>query len=180
VDSRLKAAPSVKLIVAIMSGADADQSSVEEEMIRLLGPIQRRSERYDFSAFSNYYDDELGGRVAKYFVSFQRVIEADKLVSVKLITEGLEEKYRVQFNEEFRRTVNLDPGYVTGWNVVLSTVKNHSHRLYFGEGVFGELTLRYQNRAFRPLPWTYPDYRSSVVQKFLRMVRSDWFAECSN
>lgn len=149
-------------------------------MVRLLGPIQRRSERYDFSEFSNYYDDELGGRAWKYFVSFQQIIEADKLISIKLITEGLEQKYRVQLIEGSRRTVNLDPGYVTGWNVVLSTVKNHSHRLYLGKGVFGEITLQYQNQAFHPLPWTYPDYRSSAVQKFLRLVRRDWLTECGD
>lgn len=163
-----------------MSGSPEHQTGIEEEMSGFFGPIERRSESYHFSDFSHYYDRELGGQVWKRFLSFSQPVPADELVSAKLTTEELQRKYAVHRDGEFRRTVNLDPGYVTGWNVVLSTVKNHSHRIYLRKGVFGEVTLVYRNGAFHPLPWTYPDYRSTGVLEFFELVRKDWLAQCSD
>lgn len=175
---RLRPAPAVKLFIAVMSGQEQYQNNVEDKLVASFGPIQRRSSVFSFSEFSHYYDDELGSPVWKYFISFHRLIQADELVPVKLATETLQHTYAVKQNDELHRSVNLDPGYVTGWNVVLSTVKNHGHRLYLREGVFAEVTLLYRNRSFQPLPWTYSDYSSTDILEFLELVRRDWLADC--
>ena len=57
-----------------------------------------------------------------------------------------------------RRRINIDPGYITSSNLILASTKNFSHRLYLGRGIFGEVTMRYENKDFTRLPWTYPDY----------------------
>ncbi len=176
-DTRLKPPPPAKCFTAIMTTADAYHTRAEEALEQALGPIDSHSDRYDFSRFSAYYDQEMGGRVWKYFVTFTRLMPMDSLVAVKLVAEALQKHFAVQEQETFRRTINLDPGYLTGWNLVLSTVKNYAHRQYLGQGIFGEVTLLYHNHAYEPLPWTYCDYASQVVIDFFTQVRSDYLKQ---
>jgi len=67
--------------------------------------------------------------------------------------------------------VNIDPGYVAGPKFVLLTGKDYSHRLYLGEGIYGEVTLMVRQGRFAPLPWTYPDYASQPLLGILESLR---------
>jgi len=178
--TRLKTPPPAKAFMAIMTTVDSFHGPAEEALVKTLGPLDRHSERYDFSRFSPYYDKEMGGPVWKYFVTFSRLMPTESLVALKLAAEKLQEHFAVQEQETWRRRVNLDPGYVTGWNLVLSTVKNHAHRLYLGHGVYGEVTLLFHRHAFEPLPWTYPDYASPPVIDFFMQVRCDYLKQLAN
>ncbi|RPJ59605.1 MAG: DUF4416 family protein [Acidobacteria bacterium] len=178
--NRLQSPPPAKCLMAIMTTADTYHAEAEEALAEAFGPLDRHSERYDFSRFSPYYDEEMGGRVWKYFVTFTRLIPMDSLVAVKLCAEKLQTRFAVEEQGAFRRTLNLDPGYVTGWNLVLSTVKNHAHRLYLGQGVYGEVTLLFRKHVFEPLPWTYRDYTSPAVIDFFTQVRSDYLKQVEN
>ena len=160
-----------------MTTADNSHVQAEEALEQAFGSIDRRSERYDFSEFSPYYEEEMGGRVWKYFVTFGRLMPMDSLAAVKLVTEKLQERFAISVERTFKRSVNLDPGYLTGWNLVLSTVKNHSHRLYLGQGVFGEVTLLFHKHGVEALPWTYRDYSSHAVIDFFTEVRSDYLKQ---
>ncbi len=176
-NTRLKTPPPAKYFMAIMTTADSYHAEAEEALEEAFGHLDRRSHRYDFSRFSGYYDKEMGGRVWKYFVTFSRLIPMNSLVAVKLSAEELQRRFAVRDQDASRRTVNLDPGYVTGWNLVVSTVKNHAHRLYLGEGVYGEVTLLFRKHVFEPLPWTYRDYASQAVIDFFAQVRSDYLKQ---
>jgi hypothetical protein len=55
--------------------------------------------------------------------------------------------------------------------VVLATAKNYSHRSYIGKGYYAEVTLIYSGGDFRPLDWTYPDYRGETALTFFRELR---------
>ena len=44
--------------------------------------------------------------------------------------------------------------------VILASTKNYAHRLYLGKGIYGEITLYYQDGSFRPHLFTYQDYRN--------------------
>lgn len=163
--------------MAIMTAADRYHVPAEEALEQVFGPLDSHSDRYEFSRFSTYYDEEMGGRVWKYFVTFRRPMSIDSLVAVKLSAEEIQKRFAIEAQGGFRRTVNLDPGYVTGWNLVLATVKNHAHRLYLGQGVYGEVTLLFRRHAFEPLPWTYRDYASQPVIDFFMQVRSDYLRQ---
>jgi hypothetical protein len=76
-----------------------------------------------------------------------------------------------------RRRINLDPGYVDLSKLVLATTKNHQHRLYLGQGVYGEVTLRFTRKSFRPWEWTYPDYRSEHYVQFFNEVRNTYLEQ---
>ena len=73
-----------------------------------------------------------------------------------------------------RRTVNIDPGYVDDAQVVLSTAKNFSHRIYIGKGYYAEVTLIYMRTGLKALEWTYPDYKGEEGLKFFEKVRSGY------
>ncbi len=55
--------------------------------------------------------------------------------------------------------------------MVLATTKSYDHRAYLGEGIYAELTYRYRQGSYRPLEWTYPDYRQESAIRFFNDVR---------
>lgn len=163
-----------------MTAENRYHAGAEDALVNAFGPLESRSESYEFSRFSPYYDEEMGGPVWKYFVTFSRLMPMDSLAAVKLCAEEIQKQFAVERQGSLRRTVNLDPGYVTGWNLVLSTVKNNAHRLYLRHGVFGEVTLLFRRHTFEPLPWTYRDYASQPVIDFFMQVRCDYLRQLAN
>jgi hypothetical protein len=111
----------------------------------------------------------MGPDLRKQLWAFQNLIAADALPAIKLGTNGLEEALAGGYPES--RPINLDPGYLVLGKFVLATTKDHAHRLYLRDGIFAEVTLQYQYGAFRPLPWTYADYRLPEVIAFLGEAR---------
>jgi len=154
-DERLKPAPEAKFFFAISSAQPERQIKAENLLQQQMGPFELCSVIYCLSEFSDYYDAELGGRSWKYFISIKKLRPADDLVPIKLAAEEIQIKLAKE-NDSRNRTVNIDPGYINGWQVVLSTVKNFSPRIYLSEGVFAEVTLIYRKKSFLKLPWTYP------------------------
>jgi hypothetical protein len=67
--------------------------------------------------------------------------------------------------------LNLDPGLLGLGKFLLATTKDQAHRIYLGQGIFAEVTLRFQDGAFEPWPWTYADYREPAVRAFLKQAR---------
>jgi hypothetical protein len=179
-ENRRQNPPPAKFFMAVMVPHDRYHREVEEYLSQQLGPLEHHSARYDFGAFSDYYRAEMGGPLWKYFVTFQRLLPMDSLKQVKLFAEQTQEQFAAMGADKMRRTVNLDPGYLTGWSVVLSTVKNHAHRLYLGEGVFAEVTLLFRKHEYETLPWTYRDYSYGPVVDFFHSVRSDYLQQLRN
>ena len=180
---RLKAPPQAKLFVAIMSGSPAYAEKIEKHLERRWGAIDHRSEIYCFSEYTSHYEREMGQPIWKYFVTFRRPRPVPDLVQLKLFTEELEQMFLtrpiatgVAGNEVLSRTVNLDPGYLTAWHLVLATVKNYAHRVHLQDGIYSELTLLFRRSKTEPLPWTYPDYRAEATLRFFSGVRSDYLS----
>ncbi|HSA33824.1 MAG TPA: DUF4416 family protein [bacterium] len=147
-------------------------AALYEEAVALLeqvhGPRDTESDPYDFSAISDHYDTEMGGAVMKRIVSFERLLPREHLAEVKRRVTELEQRFAV----EGHRRVNLDPGLLTMENFVLATAKNHSHRIYLGDGVFAEVTLLFTRHAtIQGLPWTYRDYLRDPAAAFLLSLR---------
>ncbi|GAB4108765.1 MAG: DUF4416 family protein [Acidobacteriota bacterium] len=174
--TRLHPAPPAKFFLAV-----AATGPVLEDLQPILeptfGPLEPPSPVYCFSHFSTYYDAEAGGPVWKYLVGLRELLASDQIVSVKLEAERLQWERATSDQGGLRRRFNLDPGYVNGWQVVLSTVKNHGHRLYLGQGVFAEVTLLYREGAFRSFPWTYPDYQTPLVLDYLGRMRQAYLKQ---
>lgn len=179
-EGRLQPPRPACFFVAIASGSEHYQFEVEAEIVRRFGEISARSEVYSFSEFSRYYDREMGGPVWKYLAALESYRNPDQLVEVKLFTEDLQARYLREGPGEPARLVNIDPGYLNGWQVVLATVKNSSHRIYLSSGVYCELTLRYKKNRYESMPWTYPDYAAPFVQEFLSARRAEYLSWCGD
>ena len=109
----------------------------------------------------------MGPDLTKRLVSFERKIDPQTLPSVKRRTNEIEAESAVSG----RRRINLDPGILDLNRFILATTKNRGHRIPLSDGIYGELTLLFVRGAFRPLPWTYADYRSESVQNDLKKIR---------
>jgi len=120
--------------------------------------------------FSGYYKEELGEAIFRRFIFFKNLIEQDHLPACKLKTCDLEDRLSV----DGKRTINLDPGYLTTAKVVLASAKDYSHRIYLTDGIFAEVTLSYSKdkRNFVPFAYTYRDYCDERYLRFFSVARS--------
>jgi hypothetical protein len=119
-------------------------------------------------SFTEYYRDEMGDNLQKMYMTFGRPVQRDDLAAIKTFTNGIEEKYL----SSGRRTVNIDPGYVTRDKLVLASTKDFYHRMYLSEGIFAEVTLHYRKGQFRFFSWTYPDYMTPEFLAFIEKARA--------
>ena len=133
-------------------------TDVENKLASVLGPLRDRSAVKPFS-YSDYYEKEMGKGLSRYFLLFAPLGLREELPEIKLRTNEIEMFYAPQGS----RTVNIDPGYIALEQVVLATTKGYAHRLYLGKGIYGDLTLMFENGSYHCLSWTYPDYRSEEI-----------------
>jgi hypothetical protein len=145
----------VKLIASLFSGHPPLLEAARARLDETFGPVDYESELLPFD-HTDYYTPEFGSGLVRVILAFRPLIDPGDLAAIKRQTNALEAKWLV----EGRRRVNIDPGYLSLSKLVLATTKNHAHRLYLADGIYGEVTLRYRDDAFRPWPWTYPDYAS--------------------
>ncbi len=157
----------VKLVMSFLCSRERDFASAFSEADRRYGPADLVSEPLPFR-FTDYYEREMGRDLWRRMVGFEPLISPEQMVPIKLWANDVETRNR---NEAGGRRVNIDPGYLAGSKFVLVTGKDYSHRLYLGEGIYGEITLRVQQGGFAALPWTYPDYGSQPLLGILDSLR---------
>ena len=172
----IKAHPPVKLIIGATYAPGCDLEYISTVLEKSYSAVEQRSESYDFCAFTDYYDQEMGNNLSKLFLVFSRLIAPGMLPEIKVVTNRIEETYA----QQDRRTINLDPGYISEAKLVLATTKNYAHRIYLDKGIFGDVHLVYTNQAFRTQPWTYPDYQQKSVLDFFTRVRTNYLHQLGN
>lgn len=162
----------VKLIASLLTGELTLLDPVREALVLAWGAIDFASDLLPFD-HTDYYAAEFGPGLQRQLVTFEPLIPPERLSLVKHRANELEDT----FAREGRRRVNIDPGYVSLNKLVLASTKNHAHRLYLGQGIYGEVTLAYQRGRFRPWPWTYPDYASERYCALFDAVRARYKAQ---
>jgi hypothetical protein len=135
------------------------------------GPILLKSEAFSFTE-TDYYKREMGD-LTRLWLGFDRFIEQDEIVDIKILCNRLEAD---RYSTRNKRDVNLDPGYLTRGKVVLATTKDNQHRLYLSKNIYGEVTLRYKNGSYIPWEWTYRDYKRNEAMHFFIQLRSVYTA----
>ena len=162
----------VKLVASLISSDDRLIARCLDLLADRFGEVDCLS-RYLSFAYTDYYESEMGCGLRRRFVSFRELIPPDQLPDVKLFTNGLEE----QFAGTGKRRVNLDPGYLTEYQLILATGKRYAHRPYLAKGIYADLTLIYQDKTYRPLEWTYPDYAGEEMGKVLAKIRKKYLLQ---
>ena len=167
--SRPHAPLPAKLVVSILSADlpavwDAATAALETRF----GPAEIA---YPAMAFDHtvYYNDELGSPIVRRLLVFADLLPQEALGPAKIFSNALEDRLA---RPDGRRRVNLDPGLLTCERFVLATGKNYTHRIYLGQGIFGDLTLVFQAGSWQTLPWTFPDYAAPEMLARLTDVRS--------
>jgi hypothetical protein len=164
-----KEPPKVKLISSLFSRDEDLIGKAIQEMEGRFGPTDWKSENLVFNR-TRYYANEMGWPLYRRFISFSGLIAPDALADIKLLTNIVEQEHRVKT----RRTINIDPGYVSLERLILATGKNYIHRIYLNKGIYADLTLVFHAGTFKPLPWTYPDYADEKVIGYFNTVRTEY------
>ncbi len=142
---------------------------VSKKLQRHRGELLAELEPFSFSDLTDYYAKEMGADLIKKFLLFRRPIDLENTADLKKDSNEQERLY-LSGTDKTRR-INIDPGVLTLFNFCLLTAKGFSHRIYLGEGIYIEVTLRAIKGKLRPLEWTYPDYKTKNSINFLEFGR---------
>lgn len=153
-------------IASVFTSDEGLFEPVREALAKRLGPCIYKSSVLPFN-HTDYYITEMGQDLKRCLFAFEELIDPSKLAALKCWSNLLEQDWAV----DSQRRVNIDVGYISLGKLVLASTKNHSHRLYLGEGIYGEVTLRFAGGQFEPWPWTYPDYASREYRKICGEIR---------
>ncbi len=163
---QIKEPKPVKLISSLFTAELELLEAACSRLGEIFGPMDYESDLLPF-AHTRYYTAEFGEGLMRRIVAFAELIDPGRLAEIKRLTNDLE----MVWAREGKRRINLDPGYVSLAKLVLATTKNHGHRIYLGQGIYAEVTLRYRDKTFRPWEWTYPDYASPPYIAIFNHIR---------
>ncbi|HEX5021585.1 MAG TPA: DUF4416 family protein [Candidatus Binatia bacterium] len=162
-----------KYFVALLS-SDVDLlTAVETDLSPILSEIDARSEVVPWIA-SKFYEREMGRGLLRRFVSFSVLQSPENLAEIKLQTQRIEDNYRIV---AAGRRVNLDPGYIDAFKLVLASTKNAGQRIYLRSGIYGEATLLYHDAAFHGLEYSYRDYLWPESLAFFTQMRAQYLTQ---
>ena len=163
-----------KLIIGVIYSDKELLDKAMKILIDEFGEIDAVSEEFSFSEeFSDYYDEELGGEGLRRIYSFKETVDPERQADIKIRTNEIEQLLSV----DGKRHVNLDPGFINHGRLLLATTKKAGFRIPLKDGIYTEMTLYYARGEWQKLPWTYRDYQSERVQRFITEVRHNYLLE---
>ena len=155
-----------RLVIGVLRAPHFGRERIEEGLEGLFGEVDYRGPEFPFT-WSSYYEREMGPGLLRTFWSFAALVDPSTFPEIKRSTDALE----LAWTEGGGRPVNLDPGLLSLGRFSLATTKDKAHRIPLSDGIYAELTLRYESGAYRPLPWTYPDWQSPAYLAVLDELR---------
>ncbi len=167
--------PVLRFAGLLASSEDA-LAATRRELSQWYGLIDDMSPAIPFT-FTDYYAEQMGTDLLRQWVRFATLFAPEQMAKCKLETNMAEILLSRQLSPTVRRPVNVDPGYITRYKVVLATTKDHSHRVYLSEGIYGEVTLHWSNNQWTPWPWTYADYKTPAAGEFFLRARDYYFQQ---
>ncbi len=175
--SALPVEPVLRLLIAF-SRHEAALDWAQETAAHHWGPVALVSQRFDFLE-TDYYQSTMGTGQRLQIFALADAIDPGQLSQWKRQTGDWEAEYAQAAGHAEPRPLNLDPGYLTLAKFVLASTKDHSHRIYLGQGIFAEVTLFFRSGRWQAHPWTYPNYRREDYQDFLTRCREFFYAQRS-
>jgi len=109
----------------------------------------------------NLYRSLYGGgpRQLVRFLSFKRLIGREELVDIRKKTLAIEKRYQSLALPQ----IELDPGYVTDYSVVRSSIEEDFHRIYLFHGIYAESLYFFERLSYRSWQTTPEFFRQSEV-----------------
>ena len=169
-----RAPKAAKYFVALLSSDAELLTTVENDLSAVLSQVDLRSEVLPWTV-SDFYAKEMGTALLRRFLSFSSLQSPESLAAIKVQTQRVEGEYRVAALGG--RRVNLDPGYLDAYKVVLASTKNAGQRVYLRDGIYAEATLLYHDAAFHGLEYTYRDYLWPEALAFFTELRALYLSQ---
>jgi hypothetical protein len=110
----------------------------------------------------------------RYWLSFSGLMDPGRLPEIKRKAIELEQAWSKNSPTLVERPINLDPGLLMRGRLVLATTKDFSHRLYLGQGIYGEVTAQFKKNKVISQAWTYPDIAAGHYDDFLIQARQSY------
>jgi len=165
----------VKFVVPILYGPESPLEEALCEISRRFGTMDYRSVPYPFD-FTAYYQPEMGIGLHRIIVSFADLIPPEDIRLIKRATDAMEDRWRL----DGRRSVNLDPGYMDYFKLVLASNKAGGNKVAVGDGVWLDINLLYEKRQWKTLPWTFPDFKTGRYDRDLCAIRDRYKVQMRN
>ncbi len=154
------------VFVGLLTAPDVSTDEILAVLSKAYGRVALVSPPIHFEQ-AWYYEREMGLGIERRFAGVEGTRDPGELADLKLKANALEDRW----TEGGRRRVNLDPGVLDLGHVVLASCKPAGHRVYLGSGVYAEVEYLFQHGSYRPVPWTYPDYREGEAVSFFNELR---------
>jgi hypothetical protein len=158
------------LVIACFSRHCDCLNWAKDRLEEIFGHVSLISKDFDFN-HTKYYEPDMGPGLRKRFLAFDNLVPSNCLPDVKNRTISLERELADLRLFPEKRPLNLDPGLLQLGKFLLATTKDQAHRIYLHDGIYAEVTLRFQDGSFEPWPWTYADYREPAYHEFLTGAR---------
>ncbi|HPE29151.1 MAG TPA: DUF4416 family protein [Candidatus Mcinerneyibacteriales bacterium] len=158
--------PLAKFFTGVILSPEIERSSLISALEEAWGRADVISPEFPFLS-TDYYVREMGQGLIRFFVSFSPLQDPASLPRWKEEAALLEQKW----TRNGARRVNLDPGYMDTFKVVLASFKEGGQKLYLGRGVWGDMTLQYRKGEWVPFPWTFPDFACGTYHAVLNEIR---------
>ncbi len=165
----------MKLFVGFIFAKQDSYLKAKHILERKFGQVDFESQNIPFN-HTRYYEKEFGINLQRKFLSSKKLIKAETLARIKIITNRAEKT----LSRHGKRQINIDPGILNLSKVILATTKDYSHRIPLTAGIYAEATLCFQNRNFHPWPWTYPDYKTPEYIQIFNTIREIYFKQIKN
>lgn len=155
----------VKPIAGVLMGDPSMMPEIKGAIEEKFGKIDIVGDWIPFD-HTTYYADEMGDRLVRAFVSFEKLVEPSGAAAFKAISKEIEGR----FMKGGLRSVNIDPGYLDANKVVLVTGKHGGHKIALSPGVWADMLLWY-NKGWVALPWAFPDFRDGRLFPLFVKIR---------
>ena len=156
----------VKYIVGILTNNIDLKDHVIHNLADFLGQADYVSDWYEFNQ-TNFYAAEMGGDLKRCFISFEKLLEPELLYKAKILCNKVED----QFRKDKKRQINLDPGYIDHYKIVLASGKYGGHKIAMVKGCWADFIMMYSKGTWKPMPWCFPDFASGIYDKDLLEIR---------
>jgi hypothetical protein len=116
----------------------------------------------------------MGSPLSRKFATFQDEVDQEALPRLKWQAKRVEGAW---LGPTGGRRVNIDPGLLLPERLVLATTKPFAHRPYLGKGIYADVTLVYRKKGYRPMEWTYPDFRAPRTLTMVNRLRERYLLQ---
>ena len=167
-------APHAFLFFGVFTGFEDLLEEVRGRVEARYGPLHLHgvSPVYEFPR-TRSYARTMGPNLKRQFFVLAERWPQDGLAPVKHAALEIESECARLRTYGVDRPVNIDPGLLNDCRIILASTKDYSHRIYRSSGIWEEVTLIFEKGAWRPLPWTYPDFRAGTYHAFFQGLRAE-------